>query len=98
MFSFFLYLLFQNKSILLDRPSDQDLYKSNAFIRELPEALKEKATTFIHNLSKKGLHKIEKKELLKLLKVKYFSSLADPGEPVGVVAAQSIGEPSTQMT
>ncbi|KAH7684295.1 DNA-directed RNA polymerase protein [Dioscorea alata] len=91
-------VLASNKSILLDRPSDQDLYKSNAFICELPETLKEKATTFIHNLSKKGLHKIEKKELLKLLKVKYFSSLADPGEPVGVVAAQSIGEPSTQMT
>ena len=25
-------------------------------------------------------------------------SLADPGEPVGIIAAQSIGEPSTQMT
>uniref|UniRef100_A0A0D9WS33 DNA-directed RNA polymerase subunit n=1 Tax=Leersia perrieri TaxID=77586 RepID=A0A0D9WS33_9ORYZ len=37
-------------------------------------------------------------ELMKLLKVKYLSSLVDPGEAVGVVAAQSIGEPSTQMT
>ncbi|KAJ0988153.1 hypothetical protein J5N97_006509 [Dioscorea zingiberensis] len=92
-------VLAANKSILLDRPSHQDLSKSNAFISELPEALKEKATAFIHNPSKKGLlHKIEKKELLKLLKLKYFSSLADPGEPVGVVAAQSVGEPSTQMT
>jgi DNA-directed RNA polymerase I subunit RPA1 len=30
--------------------------------------------------------------------LKYMSSLAHPGEVVGVVAAQSIGEPSTQMT
>lgn len=37
-------------------------------------------------------------ELRKLLKVKYISSLVHPGEAVGVVAAQSIGEPSTQMT
>ncbi|TVU08159.1 hypothetical protein EJB05_41549 [Eragrostis curvula] len=42
---------------------------------------------------------IEKEEeLLKLLTVKYLSSLVDPGEAVGVIAAQSIGEPSTQMT
>lgn len=29
---------------------------------------------------------------------KTMQSLADPGEPVGLLAAQSIGEPSTQMT
>ena len=30
--------------------------------------------------------------------LKYLRSLIDPGEAVGVLAAQSIGEPSTQMT
>ena len=30
--------------------------------------------------------------------LKFQCSIADPGEPVGVLAAQSIGEPSTQMT
>ncbi len=29
---------------------------------------------------------------------KYYASLATPGDSVGVVAAQSVGEPSTQMT
>lgn len=33
-----------------------------------------------------------------LMQIKYYSSRAEPGEAVGVVAAQSIGEPSTQMT
>lgn len=33
-----------------------------------------------------------------LLWVKYMRSLACPGEAVGCIAAQSIGEPSTQMT
>ncbi|MCS7097245.1 MAG: DNA-directed RNA polymerase subunit A'' [Candidatus Methanomethylicia archaeon] len=28
----------------------------------------------------------------------YFDALVEPGDPVGAVAAQSIGEPSTQMT
>ena len=33
-----------------------------------------------------------------LLYLKYMRSLADPGEAVGVIAGQGIGEPSTQMT
>ncbi|KAI9199874.1 uncharacterized protein BJ171DRAFT_199397 [Polychytrium aggregatum] len=33
-----------------------------------------------------------------LMELKYQNSLADPGEAVGLLAAQSIGEPSTQMT
>ena len=34
----------------------------------------------------------------RLLELKFMRSLAAPGEAVGVLAAQSIGEPSTQMT
>ena len=33
-----------------------------------------------------------------ILQAKAMRSLAQPGEPVGLLAAQSIGEPSTQMT
>jgi DNA-directed RNA polymerase I subunit RPA1 len=33
-----------------------------------------------------------------LMDVKYMHSLVEPGEAVGLLAAQSIGEPSTQMT
>lgn len=33
-----------------------------------------------------------------IMSAKYLESMADPGEPVGILAAQSIGEPSTQMT
>ena len=33
-----------------------------------------------------------------LMHLKYLRSLADPGEPVGCLAGQSVGEPSTQMT
>lgn len=37
-------------------------------------------------------------KFIDLVKQKYLSSLAQAGEPVGVIAAQSVGEPSTQMT
>jgi DNA-directed RNA polymerase I subunit RPA1 len=34
----------------------------------------------------------------KILAAKYIRSLVEPGEAVGIVAGQSVGEPSTQMT
>ncbi|GER49429.1 DNA-directed RNA polymerase [Striga asiatica] len=40
----------------------------------------------------------EQDKFLELVKQKYLSSLAQPGESVGIIAAQSVGEPSTQMT
>ncbi|CAN4118585.1 unnamed protein product [Withania somnifera] len=60
-------------------------------------------------MEKKLEQLVKKEEILKLLKEeelnflelvgqKYLSSLADSGEPVGVLAGQSVGEPSTQMT
>lgn len=40
----------------------------------------------------------EIKRFRALMWLKYMRSLAEPGESVGILAAQSIGEPSTQMT
>ncbi|PYH99720.1 beta and beta-prime subunits of DNA dependent RNA-polymerase [Aspergillus ellipticus CBS 707.79] len=41
---------------------------------------------------------ISKKAFNTLMNMKYMKSVVDPGEAVGIVAGQSIGEPSTQMT
>lgn len=41
---------------------------------------------------------IGKKAFETLMNMKYLKSVVDPGEAVGIVAGQSIGEPSTQMT
>jgi len=41
---------------------------------------------------------ISKKTFSALVDIKYMKSVIEPGEAVGVVAGQSIGEPSTQMT
>ncbi|SBT74611.1 RNA polymerase I, putative [Plasmodium ovale] len=35
---------------------------------------------------------------MSLLKSKYFNSLCSPGESIGILVAQSFGEPATQMT
>lgn len=49
-------------------------------------------------LSKKEKAFTKERGFLELVKQKYLTSLAESGEPVGVIAAQSVGEPSTQMT
>jgi DNA-directed RNA polymerase I subunit RPA1 len=46
--------------------------------------------------TKKG--QISRKTAEKILAAKYIRSLVEPGEAVGIVAGQSVGEPSTQMT
>ena len=41
---------------------------------------------------------LDKSEFRHLMALKYLRSVIDPGEAVGIIAGQSIGEPSTQMT
>lgn len=43
------------------------------------------------------LNKSQKEKALKYLEKKYLEALIDPQEPIGVVTAQSFGEPSLQM-
>ncbi|PGG97586.1 hypothetical protein AJ79_09149 [Helicocarpus griseus UAMH5409] len=41
---------------------------------------------------------ISKRDFARVMNLKYMRSVVEPGESVGIVAGQSIGEPSTQMT
>ncbi|XP_017866097.1 PREDICTED: DNA-directed RNA polymerase I subunit RPA1 [Drosophila arizonae] len=43
-------------------------------------------------------HPAQKHIISDIMHMKSIKALASPGEPVGLIAAQSIGEPSTQMT
>ncbi len=73
---------------------------SDSFQLALDEYVAENRDKLIRN-TKKGIDGddvISKKTFQGIMDVKYMKSLVDPGEAVGVVAAQSVGEPSTQMT
>ena len=63
----------------------------------LPEGLIEEVVSKLKERSR-SLKKSDVEKIVELLVQAYESSLVDPGEPVGTVAAQSIGEPGTQMT
>ena len=62
-----------------------------------PESLQEEA---IEKLTERSaeLTELKIKQILRMIKTKYEQSKIETGSPVGVVAAQSIGEPGTQMT
>ncbi|KAL6602987.1 hypothetical protein ACP70R_043348 [Stipagrostis hirtigluma subsp. patula] len=95
--------LADNSKAVLDKHGghnqDDLLSESNGYITELPKKLTDDAKMFVEEKFGKKEKSIKPhKDLMKLLEVKYMSSLVHPGEAVGVIAAQSIGEPSTQMT
>jgi DNA-directed RNA polymerase beta' subunit len=52
----------------------------------------------LKNKKKDPEGEVLKKNFEQMLDLKYLRCLVEPGEAVGVVAGQSIGEPSTQMT
>jgi len=53
---------------------------------------------FYEKIKNLPLTKEELQKIVKLLINEYLSSLIEPGEPIGTVTAQSVGEPGTQMT
>lgn len=62
------------------------------------KALGELEAFVTKNSSKFMTRNIKEDDFRKLFHIKYFESLMSPGDCVGAVAAQSFGEPSTQMT
>lgn len=86
------------------RRDDRPLQEGQTSDEILSEAFENELNQFIQTLTKKkrrDLHLRKQKarsEFKDLMKLNFISSCAEPGEPVGVLAAQSIGEPSTQMT
>ncbi|KAK6908242.1 hypothetical protein I203_102243 [Kwoniella mangroviensis CBS 8507] len=87
------------------------IYSPSRFIGSMSEEYARKLDKYIDDnkfgyISKKGVNKsspyaserIPDKDFLKLARARYMRSLVEPGEAVGLLASQGVGEPSTQMT
>lgn len=68
-------------------------YRQDIEFGVLPERIEDLIDEYALHSSK-----IKKSTLRDLLSIKIMKSICQPGESVGLLAAQSIGEPSTQMT
>jgi len=64
-------------------------------MKDLPQTIIEKINKYAES---KKLSVDKKKKLLEIVKKKYNDGLVVPGDAVGLIAAQSIGEPGTQLT
>ncbi|KAL8261668.1 hypothetical protein R6Q59_025717 [Mikania micrantha] len=84
-----LQVLKSNQEIISQRLNES--LEFNSYIQELPQGIEDKVKSYKHSTE-------NHEDLSMLISQKYLSSLAQPGEPVGVIAGQSVGEPSTQMT
>ncbi len=76
---------------------------SKEYIKEQLKRIKGQLTPLILSKLKHGLAKAKLTEkgvdkVIRLTIERYKQALMEPGEAVGIVAAQSIGEPGTQMT
>ncbi len=69
---------------------------SEKFNQTLSKYIKENPDGLVKTKTNKQGH--PKKMLEPILNLKYMKSVVEPGEAVGIVAGQSVGEPSTQMT
>lgn len=78
------------------------VYNPAKYLGSVSENFQDKLDDFVKNypsLFTKHLSEgISERKFRALMQLKYMRSLINPGESVGIVAAQSIGEPSTQMT
>eukprot|EP01128_Nolandella_sp_AFSM9_P010758 TRINITY_DN747_c0_g2_i1.p1 TRINITY_DN747_c0_g2~~TRINITY_DN747_c0_g2_i1.p1 ORF type:complete len:837 (-),score=223.96 TRINITY_DN747_c0_g2_i1:167-2677(-) len=88
----------QKKALPLAAAEDPILtqFLSSTHIGSISEEHEEELTTFIEKTFPND--KKAAAEFRTLMYLKYRRSLAHPGENVGTLAGQSIGEPSTQMT
>lgn len=72
---------------------------SEVFDQKLEEFIKSNPQAFISKKeAKAGAKGVLEKHFRSLMHLKYMQSTVDPGEAVGIIASESIGEPSTQMT
>lgn len=82
-------------------PTTNAFVTSESFFENMSEYIKNNADGLIKSKGDKieaGSNVLTKKNAETLFAMKYLRSLVEPGEAVGIVAGQSIGEPSTQMT
>ncbi|EGW32330.1 DNA-directed RNA polymerase I 190 kDa polypeptide [Spathaspora passalidarum NRRL Y-27907] len=84
-----------------------NVYNPAKYLGSVSEKFQDKLDAFVSENSQifaknkeeaKSTGKLTEKKFRALMQLKYMRSLINPGESVGIIASQSIGEPSTQMT
>ncbi|SCU96271.1 LAMI_0F05930g1_1 [Lachancea mirantina] len=75
-------------------------FNPGKYLGSVSEKFQDKLEQFIDSSTElfKSRNGLTEKKFRALMQLKYMRSLINPGEGVGIIASQSVGEPSTQMT
>ncbi|SCW01397.1 LAFE_0D11672g1_1 [Lachancea fermentati] len=75
-------------------------YNPSKYLGSVSEKFQDKLESYINSNTQmfKSGDSVSEKKFRALMQLKYMRSLIDAGESVGIIASQSVGEPSTQMT
>lgn len=79
-------------------PSRYPYSTSETFAQALKDYIKDNPEKLLRDKKKGYEGLVGKKNFETVLNLKYLKATIEPGEAVGIIAGQSIGEPSTQMT
>lgn len=71
---------------------------TNDLLKPYQGKLPEKILADLEEHLPKKLSQAKAKNIIETVYQEYLTSIAEPGESVGIIAAESIGEPGTQMT
>nr|XP_057919722.1 DNA-directed RNA polymerase I subunit RPA1 [Doryrhamphus excisus] len=74
------------------------LFRPDISFGSVSESFHDVTEKYLENRERTSNGELDNHRFKQLLQYKWQRSLCDPGEAVGLLAAQSIGEPSTQMT
>jgi len=73
-------------------------YKMDKIIKKYKDLLPESILIDIEENLPKGVSSAKLTKIMEAVYLEYIESKVDPGESVGLIAAESVGEPGTQMT
>lgn len=89
---------YDNRIITLLKPDDKFMKKDDRYLKFLLETALYDYLAPVKCIFEYGLSREDLNNMMKEIKLSFIKSIIEPGEMVGELAAQSIGEPTSQMT
>ena len=88
---------YDNRLITSIKSTDKYIIKSDRLLKFILEVALYEYLAPVKCIFEYGLTKVQFTEMMNEIKLSFIKSIIEPGEMVGIIAAQSIGEPTSQM-
>jgi DNA-directed RNA polymerase II subunit RPB1 len=89
---------YENRLITSLKPKDKFMKKDDRSLKFLLEVAINEYLAPVKCIFEYGLSKAEFKKMMDEIKLSFIKAIIEPGEMVGIIAAQSVGEPTSQMS